>query len=83
MILGIDHKIIPNPNKGLFRLQLESGPNGQMVIEIYNISGQKIATRTFDGSNFDFNISEQPRGTYIYKILDQSGRHGYGRLILI
>ena len=83
VILGIDHKIIPNPNKGLFRLQLESGPNGQMVIEIYNISGQKIATRTFDGSNFDFNISEQPRGTYIYKILDQSGRHGYGRLILI
>jgi hypothetical protein len=83
VILGIGHKIIPNPNMGIFGLQLESGLRGKMVIEIFNINGQRITTRGLDENNLDFNISEQPKGTYIYKILDQSGQVGYGKLILI
>ncbi|MBS2099781.1 T9SS type A sorting domain-containing protein [Carboxylicivirga linearis] len=69
---GKDLKIYPNPNKGLFKIQLENNINETAQVKIYSINGQLIYSRSFvdanDLTNFEFDITEVSSGYYLVVI---------------
>ena len=74
-ITGNSEQIVvyPNPNNGQFTI--ESTIGGASSVEIYNILGEKVFTRnlsTTKGAN-TINISNQPNGVYLYRVISESG----------
>lgn len=67
-------QIFPNPSNGIFAI---SGlpMNEALCIEIYNLLGEKIYSRTINQTVSDINISNSPKGMYFVKISD--GRKAY------
>lgn len=74
--LGIDNnygkeevKIYPNPSKGLFTVQ----GNDLQFIEIVNINGRIINKSLIEDKQFNIDLSKQPKGVYIIKIVTDKG----------
>jgi large repetitive protein len=68
---GESISVYPNPSTGQFTITgLESG----MVLEMYDYTGRKISSQfTVDNSQLTFNISNQPDGMYLIRILTKDG----------
>jgi len=64
-----DIKIYPNPSKGLFTVQ---GDDLQFI-EIVNINGQIINKSLIKDKQFNIDLSKQPKGVYLVKIVTGSG----------
>ncbi|HTA82558.1 MAG TPA: T9SS type A sorting domain-containing protein [Bacteroidia bacterium] len=64
--------IYPNPSKGITTIQL-SGVNCQSSIEIYNMLGEKIYTSKLNPTNTQINLSNNPNGIYLYRLLTETG----------
>lgn len=65
--------VYPNPNNGEFTIQ-SSSFSGQSLVEVYNILGEKIYSKTIgNSSSFMVNIGSQPSGLYFYHVIDASG----------
>ena len=79
--------VYPNPGNGVFTASI-SGSNTQEEItnvEVYNILGEKVyANQTvIHTSQFLINLSSQPGGVYLYRIIAQNGDLlGEGKLII-
>jgi hypothetical protein len=65
------YTIYPNPNNGIFIIE-QSVSNAPTIIEISNILGQMIFSRSAEESKTFVDISNQSSGVYFLKIL-QSG----------
>lgn len=66
-----DIKIYPNPNNGLFTLDLSTLPGIEGSYTIYDITGKLIQSakvNTTDSSSVDINISEFAAGSYIINV---------------
>ncbi len=80
-------KIFPNPGTGKFTVLLNSSKSDKYfaVMEFYNISGEKVSTDTLQnnqGENF-IDLSNQPDGVYIYKVIDEDQKIiGEGKILL-
>ncbi len=63
--------VYPNPTTGQFTIAgLEQG----QIVEIYDYTGRKISSLlTNDNSLLTINISNQPNGVYLIRILDKEG----------
>jgi len=67
--------IYPNPNNGQFTVR-STVDCGASLIEIYNVLGEKISSaslNTIKGGNSTIDISSQPNGVYVYKIISKTG----------
>ncbi|HTB31844.1 MAG TPA: T9SS type A sorting domain-containing protein, partial [Bacteroidia bacterium] len=65
--------VYPNPSTGQFTIQ-SSVISGQWSVEIYNILGEKVYSQSnIHNPTFNINISDQPAGVYLIRILDKSG----------
>jgi carboxyl-terminal processing protease len=82
--------IYPNPSNGSFTLSL-SNVAEKCCIEIYNVLGEKVYSQlsTFpkgipsDNSQLPINISSQPNGIYLYRILRENGELvGEGKVVI-
>jgi len=63
--------LYPNPNSGEFSIK---GLKAGMLVELYNGIGQKISSSTAgDEDTIQFNISTQPNGVYLIRIMSQDG----------
>jgi sugar lactone lactonase YvrE len=62
--------IYPDPNTGQFTID---GIIPGQTIEVYNYAGQKISSIIADNSIMHFNISNQPGGVYLIRIMDKNG----------
>ncbi len=62
-------KIYPNPSKGLFTVQ----GNGLHFIEIINVNGQIINKSLIEDKQFNIDLSKQPKGIYMVKIVTDKG----------
>ena len=75
-------KLFPNPSTGIFNFELH-GVNTKAEIAVYNMLGEKVYSKlTMDNSQLTINLSEQPSGIYLYRIISESGIPiGQGKLI--
>ena len=75
-------KVYPNPNKGIFTMEVNTnGEKGQ--IEVYNILGEKVYTKTVNSGINQLNMNNEAEGVYIYKVTTEGGvLIGTGKLII-
>ncbi|MFC2091135.1 T9SS type A sorting domain-containing protein [Bacteroidota bacterium] len=58
--------IYPNPNEGVFRVEIENP--GIAVMEIYNLQGSQILRKEVQSANISVDISTLPKGMYLIRI---------------
>jgi uncharacterized repeat protein (TIGR03803 family) len=91
-VAGIDNtpgnkrtiNVYPNPSKGLFNFKLRNEELGINSVEVYNMFGEKVYSQllTFN-SPFSIDLSSQPNGIYLYRVIANSGEViGKGKLII-
>ena len=74
--------VYPNPSHGVFNFSLD-GNNGNYLVKIYNVLGQEVSTSIINATNSVINLSAQPKGVYIYKLLTEKGVSvSTGRLVV-
>jgi hypothetical protein len=67
----------PNPTYGEVFFDLINYPKARYRIEVYNVIGRKIYTKTFgDTSNSDMmvDLTELKKGVYLYSIFDENDK---------
>ncbi len=74
--------IFPNPSKGIFNIQLQ-GINEKTEIHIYNLLGENICNTQINTNTTKIDLTSQPPGTYLYRIVSEKGEAiGSGKLII-
>jgi hypothetical protein len=62
-------RIFPNPTKGLINLEFNSP--GNKMVRIFHVNGREILkSGNLTGLNYTFNLSDQPEGVYIIRVVD-------------
>jgi len=73
-----DFLLKPNPSNGLFKVTLKNHSLTKCRASIYNAQGQLIFSRSFadyfEISNYQFKLSDQPEGTYLFVLQDEHTR---------
>ena len=70
MLSDIELKIYPNPTDGLLKVEIHNLPEEQTAgIRLYNLSGRLITSLRGVTGFATIDISEQPPGTYLMKIV--------------
>jgi hypothetical protein len=64
-------RVFPNPTTGIFTLELpKSSESATANVEIYGMMGELVQQTTLFGEkSYQFNLSNQPRGIYIVRVL--------------
>jgi hypothetical protein len=60
-------EVFPNPSQGLFTVRFSDLPANGSHIDIYDLSGRKVASHLITDSSEDFNLSGQASGIYLVK----------------
>ncbi|GAB4159382.1 MAG: zinc-dependent metalloprotease family protein [Winogradskyella sp.] len=76
--------IYPNPNHGEFNVALSNPSSDRVIIQLYDINGRSIYSKTFN-SSYDFNTSIKlnnvQSGVYLIKVIDGT-KHMTRKLII-
>jgi len=66
--------VYPNPSKGIFRIEFNSGKSEQIHLSLFDTEGKILFAQSLQGKNKDirkdFNLRSFPAGLYILKISD-------------
>ncbi len=62
--------LYPNPSTGQLSV---AGIKAGMIIEMYDYTGRKITSFTASDNIMHFNISDQPNGIYLIRVLSDNG----------
>ncbi|MBI3501624.1 MAG: T9SS type A sorting domain-containing protein [Bacteroidetes bacterium] len=73
-----NHLISPNPTTGIFQIQVGNGQlaaGKEYKIEIYNVFGEKVTQSNIPSGarNLTIDLSSQPKGIYLLKIIADRG----------
>lgn len=68
-LYGHDIKIYPNPTKGRITINISGVENDAVHLLIYNAQGSLIKQMQFKGPASTVDLSQQPDGIYVLKIL--------------
>ncbi len=77
-------KVYPNPSTGTFNIDI-TNLSGVANMEIYNVLGQQIYTSQVKGSSEymgQINLSSQPKGIYLYRVISENGSATSGRIVI-
>jgi hypothetical protein len=80
-------KVYPNPSRAVFNFQVQyTMVNGQSSVEVYNMMGENIYNKALpqtQGCNSEIDLSNQPEGIYLYRVISESGYTiGSGKLVI-
>lgn len=76
--------VYPNPNNGEFSIQLNSGTSDKVVVEIYDLRGRAIFTKSYNDSSAsrkDVNLNNAEAGMYIINV-SQGERRSTKKIII-
>jgi uncharacterized repeat protein (TIGR03803 family) len=79
--------VYPNPGNGIFTIQ-SSVVSGQWSVEIYNVLGEQVYSKSYQPlatsyQPITFDLSSQPSGIYLYKVIANSGELiGEGKIVI-
>ena len=62
--------LYPNPNSGQFTI---AGVEKGMTVEVYDYTGRKVSVISVGDITLQLNISGEPNGVYLVRILDKDG----------
>ncbi len=69
-LADVQLRIYPNPTSGLLKVEISNLPEGQTAqIWLYAMSGQLITSFKGVSNSVNMNISSQPAGIYVMKIV--------------
>jgi len=77
-------KVYPNPSSGVFTIRTnEQQPITNSCIEAYNVLGQQVYQSNINSDNTKINLSRQPNGVYLYRVITELGNLvGEGKIVL-
>jgi hypothetical protein len=62
--------VYPNPTKGIFNLHFNNAPTQESFVEIYNLLGTQVFSKTFQNTySATINLSGYSKGIYYVKII--------------
>ena len=64
--------LYPNPNDGTFTLQIRELVRDPYIINIYNISGQKVFEKEYSLNKENINIRHLEKGIYFLEFTDKT-----------
>ncbi|HRH57792.1 MAG TPA: T9SS type A sorting domain-containing protein, partial [Chitinophagales bacterium] len=75
--LEIKYMVVPNPNNGMFELNITSGSNKTYQLKLFSVSGQIILTDEINLraglNNKRFNITDIEKGVYFLSVIGEEG----------
>lgn len=74
--------IFPNPSSGIFHFEMNGEKNLPAEIEIYNAFGQLILQTETQNSEVNIDLSEKAKGIYFYRVSNEAGILGTGKMVL-
>ncbi len=74
-------KIYPNPVKDVLNIAFEK--DGNYAYSLYSLAGQQVKSGEFDRKTNQLTVSGLPKGMYVLKITDQSGKSVSTHKILV
>lgn len=72
-------KIFPNPSKGLFIVQTDVKVTS---VEVFNVAGQRIFTGIINNNRTNIDLTQHPKGVYMYKLYNKEKAVASGKLII-
>ncbi|MGP8214628.1 MAG: choice-of-anchor tandem repeat GloVer-containing protein [Bacteroidia bacterium] len=74
--------IYPNPNSGIFTISMRNATDNTLI-EIYNMLGQNIYQNKLNTNTTEINLSGQPTGIYLYRVVSENEKYiGSGKLLI-
>jgi hypothetical protein len=74
--------VYPNPNNGNFTI-LSLQQIDKSVVEVDNVLGQQVLKEELTGPKNEIDLSAQPAGVYLYRVINESGGLlGAGKLLI-
>lgn len=77
--LDEDLKVYPNPNNGLFNIELIGNVDNYADLEIYDIMGRKVHSEkmiaNLTSANSTVNLENIPAGHYVIKVITPNGAY--------
>ena len=74
---SVDFDLFPNPTEGKINLVLSESLQGKAVIEVYNLMGERMMTKSIGymmkGETLSLNLSHLVSGLYIIKLSTENG----------
>jgi len=67
---GISFEVYPNPSHGIFNVSLSRYPQN-LQIQVTDIRGSIIKVLKFGASDFQIDLSKNPKGIYFLKLYDE------------
>ncbi|WP_297100169.1 T9SS type A sorting domain-containing protein [uncultured Draconibacterium sp.] len=67
---SLDIKIYPNPTKGVLKVEIPEIGDIKPILVVYNLQGKQLVNKTVSNQISTINLSEQPPGMYIMKIVN-------------
>ncbi len=77
--------LFPNPNGGVFYIEIRNNTETNCKVQVYNTLGEGIYSQPSvnPGSPFPVNLSCQPSGLYLYRVITETGDLiGAGKFII-
>ncbi len=77
--------VFPNPSSGVFTFQLSVvGIQPVVSVGVYNILGERVYSQfNINSSPFNIDLSSQPDGIYLYRVLTEKGELvGQGKVVI-
>jgi hypothetical protein len=75
--------VFPNPSFGQFTFELSNIIPANQELDIYNMLGEKVYTTKLCTASTPVNLSSQPKGVYLYRIVSENTANSYsGKLII-
>ncbi|HTB08001.1 MAG TPA: T9SS type A sorting domain-containing protein [Bacteroidia bacterium] len=65
--------IYPNPNNGRFNVLCNVPSISGMIMDVYNVIGEKVYTGSLKNANNQVDLSANSKGVYLYKVITLEG----------
>jgi hypothetical protein len=69
-LANLDIRIYPNPTKGILKVEIPGIGDIKPTLTVYNMQGKQLINKTVSKQICTINLSGQPAGMYIMKIVN-------------
>ena len=74
--------VYPNPNKGVFSVQISNFASQTFIIEVFNLVGESVYSGSITSDNTQIDLQSQPNGVYFFKLIGNKGVLKTGKVIV-